>query len=115
MTDPVRIDIPQAGLYQVRLFKGAVFVAVRIWYGAPPDPDNPGELLDRSHRWMAERDGQPIDVFRVWPDCSNKRITEAEYRFLLARADHAEKYEPDSPFADPRRPVDLMKTKPPVF
>lgn len=114
MTEPVRIDIPIAGLYQTRLIRGGPWVAVRIWWGFPAELSE-DETVDRRPAWNAERDGKPVGIDQVWPNCSDKKILEPEYRFLLARADHASRYDPDSPFADPRRPVDLMKAKPPTF
>lgn len=114
MTLP-EIGSPQAGTYQMRLVKNGPWVGVLIEFAQPPDPENPAERLDRSLRWMAWVDGRPREVMDIWPWCCGRPISLAEYRFLLARADHAEKYEPDSPFADPRRAVDLMTVKPPTF
>jgi hypothetical protein len=112
--DPVRIDIPIAGFYQTRLIKGGPWVAVRIWWGFPSEL-TPEETVDRLPAWNAERDGKPVGILEVWPHVSGRPIPESEYKFLLARAAHASRYLPDSPFAQPRRRVDMNKAPPPIF
>lgn len=115
MTRPPQIDKPQEGYYQTKLVKGGPFVAVKIWHGPPPDPEDPEHLLDRSPRWQCLVDGKEADPFEVWPRVLGRQIPESEYRFLLARRLHAEAHEPDSPFAKPRRRVDLLTAPPPKF
>lgn len=114
MTDPVRIDVPQAGFYQTKLIKGGVWVAVRIWWGFPTSLEA-DETTDRLPGWNAERDGEPVDVFQVWPDCSDEPIPDSEYAFMLARAAHDRIHNPNSPYANPRRRIDPMTAPLPVF
>lgn len=101
-------DTPVAGYYRTRLRGGGAPCGVRIWYGAPTDPVT-GEIMDRSHRWQAEANGEYIDVDRVWPPRRGADpITEADYQHFIARAAWAKKHAPDSAIADPRRKVDPL-------
>ena len=52
---PVAVWPPVAGHYAMRLARGGVRVAVRIWEGPPVIE---GEELDRSPRWCCEIDGR---------------------------------------------------------
>src|SRR5215472_17199604 len=78
-----QIDKPQAGYYATRLVRNGPLVAVHIWYGAPPDPEDPRKLLDRSHRWQCLVDGCEADPWETWPRVAGRTITEGEYRRLL--------------------------------
>lgn len=86
---------------------------VRLWHGPPLDPID-GSVLDRSWRWMAEFDGEPIDFERVWPACTGQPITEAEYRQLVARREWARREAPGSAYAEPGRKVDFLSRKTPL-
>lgn len=103
-------DVPVAGYYRRRMVSGGIYVGVRIWHGAPLDPVT-GEEMDRSHRWQAQVNGQPIDIERVWPSCARDPIDEREYHYLCSLqrwgADHA----PDSAIADPTRRVDPLSSE----
>lgn len=76
-------DAPIAGYYRMRLRSGGVFVAIRIWFGQPRDPLT-NELMDRSLRWQATANGNPIDLERAWPQCAADPIDEREARHLIA-------------------------------
>jgi hypothetical protein len=89
-------------------------VPVKLWYGPPPDPDNPGQLLDRSWRWQAQIDGQEAtDAYGVWASVSGHPISEAEYNARRLGKSWDALYNPSSPSLDPERPIDLLKIKPP--
>jgi hypothetical protein len=116
---------PIAGLYAMRLRKGGLPVAVRIWFG-PAIID--GEEQDRGYDWRVEIDGEtdkvecdearnytcrvPLDIHSAWPFCARRRIKEKEYRFLLRRARWARDHAPDHPAARPRDRVDVRSLKP---
>lgn len=104
---------PVAGFYRHRLRSGAVRGGVRIWFGPPHDPDT-GEEMDRSWRWQAHFDGQPVEFDEVWPDCTGEPITEAEYQRRVARAAWARQNAPRSAFADPRRRLDPLSSDTPL-
>jgi hypothetical protein len=92
----------------MRLVSGGMSVAIRIWNGPPADPVT-GELLDRSYRWQAAANGEPIELERVWPKCAADTITEAEASHLMnlqqwgRDAGHAA-------IADPRKRLDPLSS-----
>lgn len=98
---------PTAGTYQISLVRGGPKVGILIWHGPPKDPVT-GEELDRSWRWQAEANGEPIDLDRVWPACGREPITAAEYAYLTANARWAARHAPQLPAANPLRPIDLL-------
>jgi hypothetical protein len=121
MSEPIQIDVPVAGYYRVRKINGGMWVAVRIWFGAPIID---GEEQDRSHRWCVEVDGKtcrfdreaghrvPLDAHDVWPFAARHPITRGEYGFLRKRAAWARDHAPEHPAAKPHEPIDLRKLKP---
>lgn len=100
-------DLPVAGYYRMRLRSGAAFCGIRIWHGAPLDPVT-GEELDRSHRWQAQANGEPIDLARVWPKCAADPVDEAEYQYLTSVQAWAKENAPDSPQANPMRRINPL-------
>ena len=109
----VDVTTPVAGYYRYRLHSGAVRGGVRLWHGPPHDPVT-GEEMDRSWRWQAEMDGEPIDFNRVWPACAKEPITEEEYKRYVARAAWARNHAPDSAYAERGRRHDPLSTKSPL-
>lgn len=107
MTAAIRIDEPVPGYYRMRLRKGGMHVAVRIWHGPPNDPVT-GEELDRSWRFQAEINGRYAEIDRVWPSCAGEPIDEAEARYLTERQRWGEENAPDSPQANPMKRVNLL-------
>ena len=97
----------QAGYYRTKLVSGGVQVGIHIWHGPPHDPDT-GEVMDRSHRWQAHCNGRYIDIDRVWPGCGGDPIDKAEYEYLSKLQDWGEANAPESSFAKPFKPVDLL-------
>lgn len=88
-----------------------VDMPVRVWFGAPEDPDT-GEVMDRSPRWRIQIGGVEIDEDPIalggrtfesltdfWPSCCRDPIDEAEYRFRMDRQEWASQYDPEDPFA----------------
>jgi hypothetical protein len=107
------ISTPTAGFFRHRLRSGSVDVGIRIWFGPPADPVT-GEELDRSWRWQAQANGDPIDFDRVWPECARVPITEAEYRRFCARQRWAATNAPESAYAEPTRRLDLLSRSTPL-
>jgi hypothetical protein len=110
----MRIDIPEEGFYRTKLHRNGPFVAARIWRSVAKDPVT-GETLDRSPVLLAELDGQSIDADVLWPSVAGRSITEAEYRFLKADKQWAEKYAPSDPVANPTQAVDLRSMPADMF
>lgn len=99
---------PTPGFYKIRLTKGGHYVGVRIWFGPPHDPVT-GEEMDRSWRWQASANGRYIEIDRVWPRCGRDPISQAEHDYLANLQSWAEVHAPNSPQADPRKPIDLLR------
>jgi hypothetical protein len=97
-------ETPIAGCYRVKLGRWTVPSAVHIWFGCSIDPATGEEMSERSPMWQATRNGAPVDVFSVWPDCAREMIARAEHDRIAA---NAQTMDPDSPYFDPRKPVDL--------
>lgn len=100
-------DTPVAGWYKMRLRSNGVYVGIRIWWGQPLDPID-GSVLDRSFRWNATANGGAIDLERVWPRCAGDPTTEAEAAYLATLQAWGEQNAPDSPQANPHKPVDFL-------
>ncbi len=93
-------DAPRAGFYSLER-RNKVPLPVKVWFGQPVDLEGePGATLDRSPRWqimVADRLIDPRTKERewdlewedVWPACSGDPISESEYRYRMARVDHA--------------------------
>lgn len=109
----ISVSEPVAGYYRYRLGASTVKGAVRIWHGPPHDPVT-GEELDRSPRWQATFNGEPIDFDRVWPACATDTLTEAEYRFLIERRKWAQRNAPESAYAANGRKYDPLSTSNPL-
>lgn len=95
-------DQPIEGYYRMRLKMGGAFVGVRIWYGAPLDPET-GEEMDRSWRWQALVNDEHVPLERCWPKCGSDPIGEADYQYLAKLQSWARTNAPESSIADPRR------------
>jgi hypothetical protein len=103
-------DLPTAGCYRIKLRKGAPDSAVRIWLGASIDPETEKEVEERPLMWQASINGQRVPLERVWPGCARDPISEAEHDRIKARNATLDE---ESPFYDPRQPVDLSTAPPP--
>lgn len=109
----VDVSEPVAGFYRLRVGAASVKGAVRIWHGPPHDPVT-GEELDRSWRWQATFNGDPIDFDRVWPACAKDTLSEQEYEFLIRRREWAKKNAPDSSYANTGRKRDPLSLGEPL-
>lgn len=108
----IQPDQPQTGLFKRRLVKDGAWVPVKIWYGAPLDPDT-GEELDRSPRWQAlEGDRPSDDVPHTWLYSCDHPIDKAEYDYLMALGRYSVAHDPESPEARSHKPIDLHRLKP---
>lgn len=113
--DGIDVTEPVAGFYRGKLVSGGVRGGIHLWYGPPHDPVT-GEELDRSWRWQAHFDGEPVAFDRVWPQCAGDPITETEYRRYVARTRWAQEHAPTTAYAqrgmrldplDPATPLDF--------
>lgn len=105
-------EIPTPGCYRVRLRKGAPDSAVRIWLGHGIDPATGEEMTERGFNWQCTVNGARVPFQDVWPGCAREPISREEHDAIVARNATLDE---DSPFYDPRRPIDLMTAPPPTF
>lgn len=106
---PRRIDLPTPGLFKLRLVRGGPWVAASI------DQDAEGRwsatiagIQSAAHPDPGMADG----VFRIWH--YGHVITASEHDYLLERARWAAIHAPDSPEANPERPIHVGSL-PPTF
>lgn len=109
----VDVTEPVAGFYRCRLGSGSVWAGVYLWHGPPLDPVT-GEELDRSWRWQAAWNGEPVPFDTVWPKCAADPITPAEYRRFIATQRWAREHAPDSSYAERGRRHDPLSTREPL-
>lgn len=107
------VSTPEAGFFRYRMGRDTIAGGVRIWHGPPHDPVT-GEELDRSWRWQAQFDGEPVEFDRVWPACVGEPISEADYERYRARKAWARQHVPDSAYAETGRKRDLLSTSDPL-
>lgn len=103
-------DVPETGCYRIRLRRGAPWSAVRIWLGRPVDPATGEEMSERGFRWQATLNGAPADLYDLWPGCARERISCEEHDRI---AQQNATMDEDSPFFDPRKPIDLRSAPAP--
>lgn len=108
------------GYYLVQFRRARrVNIPVRIWFGAPTDPDT-GEEMDRSPRWQIHIAGvpftEPLDfggirfnaVTDFWPTIAGNAIDATEYTFRVERAAWAQQHDPDDALATPGGRISAM-------
>jgi hypothetical protein len=102
---PRVVSRPRPGWFRLRLVKGGVWCAARIWLATDAADPLTGEALERPAVLLAEVGDQPCDVDRVW--LSGREISEAEYHYLRDAAAWDRANAPASPAANPREAISL--------
>lgn len=106
--------------WRCRLVQKGPWVGVRSWFG-PPVID--GEEQDRSPRWQCivrtEKTARAILFGDACPiECDGimlrnlERISEADYRYMIAHSEWATHHRPDLPDAAPTQAIDWNRRKP---
>jgi hypothetical protein len=103
-------EVPTPGFYRVRLRRGAPDSAVRIWLGHGLDEATGEENSERPFFWQCTLNGQRVELERCWPGCAREPITEAEHDAIVERN---RTMDPQSPFYDVSKPIDLGRAPPP--
>ena len=115
------IGTPQPCYRQVKEVKDGVFVPARIHRtchctinGGDESMAHPWrDTCDRYPHLEAEINGRPTGVDWIWT--SGEEIDEAEYLYRMAVFEHDRRHRPDSPEANPRKPIDFNTLPPPRF
>ena len=114
-------DLPRSGFFKTRLVKDGPWLAAKI-FPTPCHCTVNGGDDNEPHLWKitcdryphpklsAEVDGEISDPSRVW-GYSNE-IDRDEYQYLLQSSAWDKENDPDSPYANPDKPVDLHRMKP---
>jgi hypothetical protein len=105
--DPETTHDPQPGYYKRRLVKGGPWVAARIWLDQPID--ELGELCG-DETLQCEVAGRWADPEDAWTWLCANPISEQEFKYLTALAEHCAAHEPSHPSANPRQPINHLQT-----
>ena len=105
----------------LRVSGGRRWVAARIHrtchctiHGGDDSTPHPWrESCDRYPHLVAEIDGEPASIERVWT--ARREIKQHEFDYLTAVSRHIEEHEPDAYDADPYKPIDWNTLPPPSF
>lgn len=105
--DPETTHEVQCGWFKRRLVKGGPWVPARIWMDQPVD--ELGELCG-DETLQCEVAGRWADPEDAWTWLCANPISEQEFKYLTALAEHCERHEPDHPAANPRKAIDHLST-----
>lgn len=105
-----RVDEPSPGFFRIRLVKGGPWVAAEIRRGE--DKVWTGLIDGKPGETSSADPAAASDVFRIWH--SGEFIPEHEHAYLVQRAQWCRIHQPDSPEANPTRPIDIGR-QPPAF
>lgn len=105
---PSHPDDPECGWFKIKLVKNGPYVPARIWLYQEIDSET-GELCD-DEKFQAELNGQYADPYSQWIWMSARPITKAEYDWMMAVREYALANAQDEPAANPRQPINHLKT-----
>lgn len=109
----VYTEEPQCGWYKRTLVKGGPQVPARIWIERELDPMQPeAPAIDVI---KCEIGNRMVDPVREWTWLCQRPISQSEYNYLRHLMDYAAQHDPQEPLANPRKPMDWTKMRPPVF
>ena len=121
MTEPRDISTPRAGLFEIRMIKGGVAVAARLWRPCQctingPDVHDWQKTCDRYPHLTAEINGveKPRATAVWWVWLSGRDIDRKMFDYLLADAEWCRRCAPDEPRAKPWRAVEINRTAPAI-
>lgn len=81
---PVNVGIPIEGFWETRrLIDGTeVWWPIKIWLGFPVHPET-GDVSERLWGWQCLLNGEAVDVWTCWPECSGRPIDEEQYLSMI--------------------------------
>lgn len=109
-THSFEVGTPEAGFYKRRLVQNGVWIAAKVWFHTA-DRDEVGDLLD-DEGLRCEVDGVRCNPYHEWPYIGGYPIEEREYKYLRALRNWADDNSSVDAYANPRKPIDLMNSKP---
>ena len=95
---------PQAGFYQTKLVRGGPMVGAAIWREEEKDADGTPTGMDIVRCEIA---GKARDPFAEWVRLSMYPIPRSEFKYREAAAAYDRLYRPESPRANPTKPIVL--------
>lgn len=96
---------PECGFWMMRARRNGPEVPASIGQ-IDHEPGDPENKLDTGPVFIASIGLRDVDPFDVWWR-SKRPISEAEFRYQMARLTWARDYDPSQPELNPRRAVDL--------
>jgi 5'-3' exonuclease len=96
-------SIPQSGFYQKALVHRGPLVPGRIWR----EPEMEGDVPTGFDILRCEVNGKARDPFTEWVGLSMKPVDNKKYNFEVADVEHAQKWRPNDPKANPHQPIRL--------
>jgi hypothetical protein len=103
---------PNAGWFKRRLVRGGPYVPARIWLTV--DIDDFGELT-ADEVFYCEVNGNAADPYDEWPALCANPIPQHVFDYMESLRRWAAWHAPNEPQANPRKPIDWLTVKPPVF
>ena len=104
-------ELPQCGFYRRKLVKGGPWVAARIWRDPEQDYETGKPTGQDVLRCMVGTERR--DPVAEWGRLCNQPIKREDYSYEIADADHAKKWRPGDPKANPRKPINLLTSPSP--
>lgn len=109
-----QVDRPEPGVWLIRVYKDGPLVPAAIFYPCPwiepgrnvsdAHPNDWGRPADRSRHLRGMVNGLPADPVRIWTSRNDQSDT-MDYQVRVAIADWARIYDPESPEANPYKPI----------
>jgi hypothetical protein len=115
--------LAEQGYWLIQLGKNFPPIPARVWW-CDHEPGNPENKLDTPPYLAAEIAGEPVDPLDVYAAVERRPIdkrplvpkeglsVEQEYAYRVADLQHAQRWRPDDPLANPRRRVNLTRIAP---
>lgn len=108
----VHEDDPQCGWFKVRLTKGGVLVAARVFVHQLVDQD--GALVDQE-RLVCQLGADFVDPLDAWTLILNRPIPRSEYQYQAELFAWSTRYQPGAPQARPHQAVDFSTAPIPTW
>ena len=92
--------------------RGGVWVPAKVWMTQEIDVDG---YLEEDEKLHCMVNGRMHSAYDEWLWLAHNPISEADYNHLVSLQAWALRNDPDSPEANPHKPVDWVNTPAPTF